>query len=208
MSVQRIHPNSLKTDLYLDLAEMVSGLLLVGFLWTHMLFVGVILLGAQSYDSFAAFLDRYYLSYVGIPFIGLVALVHVFAVCRRIPNRYREFWAHARLVKHPDTWVWIFQLITAAGIAVLASMHVSSILLGWPIEAVKSADRMTSFWWFYLILLVLGEYHAGFGLYRIMVKWGWIDRHTVGWVTKMITLLILILGVAAMFAFVRLGGAL
>jgi succinate dehydrogenase/fumarate reductase cytochrome b subunit len=31
-----------KTDLYVDLAESVTGIILVGFLWMHMLFVGTV----------------------------------------------------------------------------------------------------------------------------------------------------------------------
>ncbi|MBO8129474.1 MAG: succinate dehydrogenase [Peptococcaceae bacterium] len=207
MSLVRTLGKNPRCDLYLDLAQMISGILLVGFLWTHMLFVAVILLGPATYDSFARFLDDYYLSYIGIPFIGLVALVHVITVCRRIPSRYQELWEHAKLVRHTDTWTWLFQLVTALGIVILVMIHVWSVLTGWPIEAVKSTERMTSFWWFYIALLLLGEYHAGFGLYRIFVKWGWIKRKTIGWVTKTITIIIVGLGLAALWAFLQLGGA-
>jgi fumarate reductase subunit C len=82
------------------------------------------------------------------------------------------------------------------------------VVTGWPIRDFTSAQRMESFWWFYLILLIVGEYHAGFGLYRQFVKWGWFPRKPIGYITKVITAIILVLGLAAMFVFVQLGGAL
>jgi fumarate reductase subunit C len=68
--------------------------------------------------------------------------------------------------------------------------------------------------WFYVALLLAGEYHAGFGLYRIFVKWGWFERHKMGYVLKGITLIILFIGFGALYMFIRLaemvplGGAL
>jgi len=202
-----VHTN-LKADLYVELAQLVSAIILVGFLWTHMFFLAVILLGVTTFDQFAAFLDRYWLSYLGIPVVILAALVHVVAVCRRIPTRYREFWRHVRLINHTDTWIWVFQLFTALGVGALAGIHVASVLTGWPIRALQSADRMHTYWWFYLLLLILGEYHAGFGLYRVFVKWGWLNRHTVGWVIKTVSAAIFALGLVILWVFAQLGGAL
>lgn len=199
---------NLKADLYVELAQLVSAVILVGFLWTHMLFLAVILFGIGTFDQFAAFLDRYWLSYLGIPVVIIAAVVHVFAVCRRIPTRYREFWRHVRLINHTDTWIWVFQLFTALGVGALASIHVASVLTGWPIRALQSADRIHTYWWFYLLLLIFGEYHAGFGLYRVFVKWGWINRHTVSWVTKTVSAVIFGLGLVILWVFTQLGGAM
>ncbi|MDQ7790024.1 MAG: succinate dehydrogenase [Eubacteriales bacterium] len=208
ISPQRSMGRNPRIDLYLDLAQLISGFLLVGFLWTHMVFVATIIIGADTFNSLAQFLDDYYLSYVGIPFIGLVALIHVIVVVRRIPNRYQDYWRHARTIMHFDTWTWIFQVVTALGIAILASIHVFAVIMGWPIDADTSAARMHAFWWFYLVLLILGEYHAGFGIYRQFVKWGWIKRKTIGFALKSITVIIVALGLAALWVFVQLGGAL
>ncbi len=207
-SQQRSLGRNPRADLYLDLASLISGFLLVGFLWTHMIFVATILLGTTTFNDLARFLDDYYLSYIGIPFIGLVALTHVIVVCRRIPNRYQDYWRHARTVMHFDTWTWIFQVVTALGIAFLAAIHVWAVLTGWPIRAETSAARMEAFWWFYLVLLILGEYHAGFGIYRQFIKWGWVKRKTIGFALKAITVVIVALGLAALWVFVQLGGAL
>ena len=203
---ERALGRAIRTDLYLDLAELFSGLFLVGFLWTHMLFVAAILFGEMSYNTLAAFLDRYYLSYTGIPLLGLIAAIHVFAVTRRFPHQYRVFWRHLRTVNHLDTWTWFFQLLTAFGITVLVLIHVWLVLSDWPITAAKSADRIASYWWLYLALLFLGEYHAGFGLYRQFVKWGWISRHRIGPVLKFVTLVIVSLGLVTLWVFAGIGG--
>jgi fumarate reductase subunit C len=197
-----------RVDLYLDLIQLVSGLVLVGFLWIHMLLVATIFLGPETFDRLALFLDEYYLSYIGIPFIGVIALAHVAVVSRRIPNRFQDYWRHATLVRHPDTWTWIFQVVTALAIAILASIHVWMVLTNWPIEAVKSAARIDSYLWFYVALLLLGEYHAGMGLYRQSVKWGWLKRRTIGFVLKVITLFIIALALGALWVFLRMGGNL
>ncbi len=193
-----------KAELYYDLVELCSGFALVIFLWTHMLFVATILLGSDIFNSLSAGLDKYYLSYVGIPIVILIGFMHIFSAGRRIPVRIQEqriIWRHAKMLKGTDTWIWIFQVITGIAIFLIGSIHVWIILSGWPIEAMTSAERMHAFWWFYLILLLLGEYHAGFGIYRQFVKWGCFPRKPLGYVTKAITVIILVLGIAALCVF-------
>jgi len=197
---------AIRTDLYLDLAELFSGLLLVGFLWTHMLFEGAILFGEMSYNTLAAFLDRYYLPYAGIPLLGLIAAIHVFAVTRRFPHQYRIFWRHLRTVNHLDTWTWFFQLLTAFVVTVLVLIHVWLVLSDWPISAAKSAERIASYRWLYVALLCFTGYHAAFGLYRQFVKWGWINRHRIGPVLKFMHLVIVGLGLVTIWVFAGIGG--
>lgn len=211
MLLQKTLTKSNKTDLYLDLVELASGLLLVGFLWTHMLFVSTILISQDTFNMLSEFLDKYYLSYVGVPFIIVVALFHFVIAGRRIPTRMQEqriVWQHAKMLRHTDTWTWVFQAITGMAILVLAGIHVWLVTTGWPIRAVSSVQRIEAFWWFYLLLLILGEYHAGFGIYRQFVKWGWFPRKPVGYVSKAITAIILALGLAVIISITWLGGAL
>jgi fumarate reductase subunit C len=201
-----------KTDLYVDLAESITGIILVGFLWTHMLFVGTILIGQDLFNKLSVALDDYYLSYVGIPFIICIILLHIFMAGRRAPLRLRDLritWRHAKMMGHYDTWIWVGQVITALMIGILASIHLWIILSTWPIRAITSAMRVDSFYlWFYILLLIVGEYHAGFGLYRIFVKWGWFERHKMGYVLKAITVIIVVMGLGALWIFKQIGGAL
>lgn len=211
MLVQKTLTRNPKAELYYDLVELFSGFMLVGFLWTHMIFVATILLGIGVFDTLSESLDKYYLSYVGIPIIILIAFMHILTAGRRVPTRYQEqkiIWRHAKMLKGTDTWVWVFQVITGVAIFMLGSIHVWVIISGWPITSMTSAERMHAFWWFYMILLILGEYHAGFGIYRQFVKWGWFPRKPIGYVTKTITAIILTLGIAALVIFYKMGGAL
>lgn len=205
--------NNPKTDLYVDLAEAATGIILVGFLWTHLIFVSTIILGEHVFDKLALALDTYYLSYVGIPFVVAAFLLHIFMAGRRAPLRLRDLritWRHAKMIGHGDTWIWVGQVITALMIGILGSIHMWIIITQWPIEAVKSAVRVESlYFWFYVVLLLVGEYHAGFGLYRIFVKWGIVkNRHTAGYVLKAITVAIVALGLATLYVFNKFGGAL
>jgi fumarate reductase subunit C len=210
MQAQKLVTRNPRAELYYDLVELLTGVTLVGFLWTHMLFVATILLGVNVFNSLSQALDDYYLSYTGIPLIILVFILHILAAGRRIPTRIQEqriIWRHAKMLGGTDTWVWVFQVITGAAIFALASIHMWVVISGWPINAATSSDRMYAFWWFYLILLLLGEYHAGFGIYRQFVKWGWFPRKPLGYVTKTITVIILTLGLAALIVMYRIGGA-
>lgn len=202
-----------KTDLYVDLAEAATGISLVAFLWIHMLFVGTILFGKQIFDLLAESLDKYYLAHIGIPAVIVIFLVHIFVAGRRAPWRLSDMqttWRHARMIAHTDTWIWVGQVVTALIIVIMGSIHVWSVMYEWPITAAKSALRVDSgYLWFYVLLLLAGEYHAGFGLYRICVKWGLIsNRRTAGWVLKVITVAIVAIGLGALYMFKKFGGAL
>lgn len=211
-----------KTDMYVDIAESISGILLVGFLWMHMLFVGTIIISPELFDKLSVGLDRYYLAQIGIPATVLLIITHILLAVRRIPLRLhdaRVAWRVTHMIKHFDTWVWLGQIITALIIGIMASIHIWFIMADWPIRALNSANRVAasgpadpSFGGFnfpfmivfYVLLLVAGEFHAGFGLYRIFVKWGWFNRHHVSYVLKTITVIIVAIGLFALYAFKKL----
>jgi fumarate reductase subunit C len=203
-----------RADVYLDVTELLSGIFLVGFVWTHMLFVATILFGTRIFNQVPAILDATGISYVGITLVVLVIILHMVIAGRRIPARFQDqriLWQHARRLAHKDTWTWVFQVITGVGILVMASIHIWSVLAGWPISASASAGRVQeNFFYFYLIFLALAEFHAGIGIYRQFVKWGWIERKKVSHVLTGVTACIVGLGVASLFMlrfFVNVGGA-
>ncbi len=211
-----------KTDLLVDLAQSISGVILIGFLWMHMLFVATIVVSPELFDTLSEGLDKYYLAQIGIPATILVIIIHIFLAGRRAPLRLRDLritYRMASLMKHYDTWVWVGQVITALGVGIMASMHLWTIMTHWPLRAATSAARVASngpaditwggftfpyFIVFYVIFLIFGEYHGGFGLYRILVKWGWFERHTMGWVLKGITVIIVFLGFFALYTFTKI----
>ncbi len=211
MESPRMVSKNNKAELYLDLIELVTGASLVLFLWTHMIFVSSILLGIEAFTHHAENLDKYYLSYVGIPIVALLFITHAITAGRRIPVRYREqkiIIRHAKMLKGTDTWIWIFQVITGFSILLLGIIHMTMVITQWPIEALSSADRARAYWWFYLLLVFLSLYHAGFGLYRQFVKWCWFPRKTVSYVTTSITVVITILSLITLWVMYNIGGSI
>lgn len=211
MQLQKALARSGKADLLVELVQTVSGLLLVGFLWTHMLFVASILLGVTAFNALAHFMEQFYLLDVAVVFIILTVAAHVGAVLRRIPGRWQEqkvVWKHAKIIKHQDTWSWLFQAVTGSAMLLLIIIHVFAVVyLG--IDAKLSSDRVASWMlWFYIVFLFLAEYHASVGLYRALVKWGFVRRRNLKNVLTVVTVCTIGLGLVSLWAFYSLGGSL
>lgn len=209
MQLQRaLTPNS-KTDFITEVVQTVSGLLLVGFLWTHMLFVASILLGVEAFNKLAHFMEEFRLLDVAVVFVILTVAAHVGAVLRRIPGRWKEqkiVWKHAKIIKHNDTWSWLFQAVTGSAMLLLIIIHVFVVVYA-GIDAKMSADRVNSWMlWFYIVLLLCAEYHASVGLYRTLVKWGFVQRHSLKRVLSVITVCTVGLGLVSLWIFLTLGG--
>ena len=164
----------------MELLELATGLLLLGFLQFHMFAVSSIILGVDAFNRDSARMDEYYLSYVGIPLIILAIIVHGLVALRKAPWRFQEmrvYMQHSRRLAHLDTWAWGAQILTGLIVLVLASVHIWSVLITWPISAAVSAARIQGGYFSNFVLLILAaEIHAMIGLYRILVKWSWIHR--------------------------------
>ena len=208
MKLQRALASSPRSDFIVEMIQMVSGLLLVLFLWTHMVFVASILLGSNAFNGLALFMARYYLLPAAIVFLLLVGGAHVGAVIRRIPSRWAEqkiVWKHARMIRHADTWSWLFQSITGGAMLILIIIHVVVVTYG-GISVMYSAGRIKhGFLIFYAVLLLLAEYHASVGLYRVFVKWGWVKRHNLKRVLGAISALTVGIGGVTLLVFFTLG---
>ncbi len=164
----------------MELCELGTGLLLLGFLQFHLLAVSSIIFGAAAFNRDSARMDEYYISYVGIPLVILAILAHGLLAMRKAPWKFQEmrvFLQHSRRLAHLDTWAWGVQIVTGLIILVLAAIHIAQVLHTWPIEAASSAARIQGGCFSHFVLLLLAaEIHAMVGLYRILVKWGWFHR--------------------------------
>jgi len=210
----------------LDLAQSASGLLLALFMWAHMAFVSSILLGKDAMWMVTKLFEGYFFfgrSYPGIvsTVVALViALVvtHALLALRKFPIDYRQFStfrSHMRMLRHEDTTLWFWQVVTGFALFFLASVHLY-IMLTRPdrIGPFESADRVWSdhFWPLYIVLLLTVEVHGGIGLYRLAVKWGWFaggDAHAVRRRLKLakwaLTGFFLVLGAATLAAYIKIG---
>jgi len=211
MHLHKAMTRSGKADFVVETVQTVSGLLLVGFLWTHMLFVASILLGIEAFNALAGFMETFRLLDIAVIFIVLTVAAHVGAVLRRIPGRWQEqkiIWRHARTIKHGDTWSWLFQAITGSAMLLLVIIHVFVVVYN-GIDADLSGGRVHSWMLaFYIVLLLCAEYHASVGLYRTLAKWGFVKRRNLKRVLGIITVCTIGLGLVTLWIFFSVGGSL
>lgn len=201
-----------RTAAYLDFLQMVTGVGLILFMWSHMILVASVNLGAEAMNSLARFLEDTYLAQTGGPMLAAVFLVHFVLAARKLPFRsleQKEIWAHSQRLHHLDTWLWVVQALTAMILLIMGSIHIWTVLTNLPITAAKSAGRIQGGFWlvFYIILLPLVELHVGIGFYRIGVKWGWITRARRPFFKKfenLLTLAFLLIGAVTLYTFYTL----
>ena len=166
---------------WLDWVQMLTGAALVLFMWCHLMLVSSVLISPKVMNALAWFFEVTCMAQVGGPLIFLAFLVHFVLAARKIPfatSQQRVMLSNAKRLRHTDTWLWVVQATTAMGILIMGGIHLWVVLNDLPISAEKSAARIQSGFWFvfYLILLPMVELHVGVGFYRILVKWGFLDR--------------------------------
>jgi fumarate reductase subunit C len=211
---------------WLDVLQGASGLLLVLFMWAHMLFVSSILLGVDAMYAVARMFEGEFifgkpypiLVSAAVAFIFLIFVVHALVAIRKMPASYREYrqyLRHASIFKHSETRLWLVQVVTGWVLMLLACAHLYQMLVNpGDIGPYASADRVWSGrWWpLYLVLLVSVEIHGGIGLYRLALKWGWVNprkgaagREQLRKIKWVITGFFLALGLLTLAAYMKLG---
>jgi len=210
----------------LDWMQSTSGLLLALFMWGHMFFVSSILLGKDAMWTVTRFFEGYFIFGRSYPWIvslavsGVITLlvVHAMLALRKFPidyGQYRAFRDHAGAMKHADTTLWWWQVVTGFAMFFLASIHLHAMLTRPErIGPFESADRVWTdhYWPLYLVLLFVVELHGGIGLYRLAVKWGWFSgrdanatRRRLKTLKWALTAFFLALGLATLAAYVKIG---
>ncbi len=210
----------------LDLTQSVSGLVLALFMWGHMFFVASILLGNDAMWTVTRFFEGYFFFGTSYPWIvsSIVAcviallVVHAMLAMRKFPITYRQFRTlrgHMRSMRHEDTTLWYWQVLTGFALFFLATVHLYVMLVRSDrIGPFESADRVWSdhYWPLYLVLLFAVELHGGIGLYRLAVKWGWFagsdanaTRRSLKRLKWGIAIFFLALGLATLAAYMKIG---
>jgi fumarate reductase subunit C len=211
---------------WLDILQAISALVLVLFMWMHMLLVSSILLGKDAMYFVARFFEGVY--FFGQPYPVLVSIiaaaifflivVHALIALRKTPGNYQQyknFYIHMKSFHHSDTTLWFIQLVTGLVLMFLAAIHLYQ-MFSEPagIGPYASADRVWSdnLWPLYLVLLFSVELHGGIGLYRLIIKWGLFGRSNLRKIRRnlqiakwTITVFFLLLGLATLAAYMKLG---
>ena len=187
-----------KNPAKLDFWQSATGLFLALFMILHMFFVASILISREAMYAVAKFFEGSFLIEGGNPLIvSIVAVViiialvaHAFLAVRKFPINYRQFLAlkvHKNLMKHSDTSLWAIQAFTGFVLFFTATVH---------------------FWILYIVLLFAVELHASIGLYRLCIKWGWLEGlglkalRTIKW---LMSAFFIILGLATFAAYMSYG---
>lgn len=210
----------------LDLAQSVTGLVLVLFLYAHMFFESSILISNDAMWTMTKFFEGYYFFGTAYPWIvSIVAalvlaliVAHAALALRKFPISYRQyknFRDHAQVMQHEDTKLWFWQVFTGFALFFLASAHVFTMITSPDrIGPFESADRVWSehLWPFYIVLLLTVLLHANIGLYRLAVKWGWLASNNANATRPRLKLLMwasmvffIVLGFATLATYTRIG---
>ena len=210
----------------LDFLQSTTGLILAIFIVFHLLFEASILLGKEKMYWLSKMFEGEFLIKGGSPlFISALALFifalfvfHAFLAMRKFPTTYREylrFRTHAKLMKHKDTNLWFLQITTGFMLFFLGSIHLYTMMTQpQNIGPFASSDRVYSdvFWPLYLVLLITVVIHAGVGVYRLIMKWGWLDgknpkenRVKTRKIIKIITAIYLVIGILSLITYVKIG---
>lgn len=210
----------------LDFLQSATGLVLAVFIMFHLVFESSILLGKDAMYALTKFFEADFIFDGGEPLIisalafgvFVVFILHALLAMRKFPSSYKEYSryrTHSHLLGHEDTNLWFIQITTGFMMFFLGSIHLYTMMTQpQKIGPFASADRFYSdvMWPMYLMLLVSVVLHAGVGLYRLVVKWGWFDgnnpkahRKVAKKVMRAAIALYLILGLASLATYIKIG---
>jgi fumarate reductase subunit C len=175
----------------LDFAQVLTGLVLVLFVWCHMLLDASILISKDAMYRVSRFMEGDYLFGADYPILVAIAagvvlaifVVHALLALRKFPAKYAEYRAfksHMARFHHEDTMLWWLQAWTGFSLFFLGSVHLIGVMTHpADIGPYASSDRIIgeSMWTVYALLLIAVHLHAGLGIYRLAVKWGFRLGH-------------------------------
>jgi fumarate reductase subunit C len=221
-----VRPRRTRWPARLDVLQSLTGLVLALFMWGHMFFVSSILLGKDAMWTVTKAFEGYYFFGRSYPVIvscvvaTVIALIvaHAALALRKFPINYRQYRIyrdHMQAMRHEDTTLWYWQVVTGFAMFFLAAPHLFQMLTQpAQIGPFESADRVWSYgvWPLYIVLLLAVEIHAGVGLYRLAVKWGWLSAENPDATRKRLktakwalTVFFLALGFATLAAYIKIG---
>jgi fumarate reductase subunit C len=194
-------------------------------MWAHLFAVSSILLGKDAMYGVTRFFEGSLIFAEPQPWlVSLVALtifllfaLHTLLALRKIPAGYRQWRAwlgHMRGMHHEETSLWLLQVVTGLVLMFFATAHLLELFMHpADIGPHASAARIAGGGWFLgLVLLFSVEVHAGIGLYRLAVKWGWFGacdsarrRRRLRRAVYLLISFFLLLGLTTQFAYLRIG---
>jgi fumarate reductase subunit C len=178
-----------KTPARLDFTQSITGLILAMFIGGHILFESSILISNEAMYRVTIMFEGYYFfgeTYPGIitflaAAISVIFIIHAAIALRKFPDNYRQhkiMKKHVIGMKHEDTSLWIIQLTTGFIMFFIGSVHLY-IMMAEPsnIGPLASSFRVVHEHMgpLYFLLLISVVSHAFIGLYRLAMKWGFME---------------------------------
>jgi fumarate reductase subunit C len=155
----------------------------------HILFESSILISDEMMYKVTIMFEGYYffgetypgiISFLAIA-ISAVFILHAAVALRKFPSKYSEYKImkeHTASMKHEDSSLWMMQVITGFAMFFIGSVHLF-IMITQPsdIGPYASSFRVVEEHMgpLYLILLFSVVTHAFIGLYRLALKWGFME---------------------------------
>ena len=178
-----------KTPALLDFFQSLTGLILAIFIMGHILFEASILLSNEMMYRVTLMFEGYYFfgeRYPGIisflaAGIGTIFILHAGIAIRKFPSSYKKYKIikeHTTRMKHEDSSLWLIQVITGFMMLFIGSVHLY-IMMTQPsnIGPFASSSRVVDEFMgpLYFMLLISVISHAFIGLYRLALKWGFLE---------------------------------
>ena len=173
----------------LDFLQSATGLILAIFIMGHILFEASILISHEMMYRVTLMFEGYY--FFGERYPGIISflaaaifaifILHAFIAIRKFPSSYKQYKIlknHVVGMKHEDTYLWMIQVITGFMMFFLGSVHLYIMIsqpehIGPHQSAARIVDEFMGPLYFLLLLSVVS--HAFIGLYRLALKWGFME---------------------------------
>ncbi len=215
-----------KTPARLDFIQSATGLILAIFIMGHLLFEASILISNEAMYKMTILFEGYYFfgeTYPGIisflaAAISVIFVLHIVTALRKFPSDYRKYklmTKHMDSMQHEDTSLWMIQVITGFMMFFTASVHLYTMMsqpsnIGPYASSARVVDEFMGI--VYLVLLISVVLHAFIGLYRLAVKWGFMEgkdakvsRKRFKALMKLMIAFYLIVGLASLAKYTYIG---
>jgi len=202
-----------KTPARLDFIQSTTGLILAIFIMGHLLFEASILISNEAMYKMTIFFEGYYFfgeTYPGIitflaGAISVIFVVHAGTAMRKFPSDYRKYKVmknHMSQMKHEDTSLWMLQVITGFIMFFTGSVHLYIMMsqpanIGPFASSARIVDELMGP--LYVVLLISVVMHAFVGLYRLALKWGFMEGKNTKVTRKRFNLIMKLMIVAYIF---------
>ncbi|DAB30054.1 MAG TPA: succinate dehydrogenase/fumarate reductase cytochrome b subunit [Sulfurimonas sp. UBA12504] len=222
MEVEKID----KTPARMDFLQSLSGVVLAFFIMGHILFEASILISNEMMYRVTVMFEGYYFfgeTYPGIisflaSAISVIFIFHAALALRKFPASYQQYKTikeHTKRMKHEDSSLWMIQVVTGFMMFFIASVHLYIMItqpsnIGPYASSYRVVEELMGPLYFMLLLSVVS--HAFIGLYRVVLKWGFMEgkntelsRRRFKFLMQLMIAVYIIIGLASLAKYTYIG---